>query len=114
VIEWFWKNGAEHMKTNFGIQKIDKSTFQPDFLIKFKDGRIGIFDTKAIGHNESDNEIKSNALYKYISEERFKGKNLVGGLVVKDGNAFKYFEEPLYKTYEEAPDSWIDFDNLLK
>ena len=114
VIEWFWKNGAEHMKTNFGIQKADKSTFQPDFLIKFKDGRIGIFDTKAIGHNESDNEIKSNALYKYISEERFKGKNLIGGLVVRDGNSFKYFEEPIYKTYEEEPDSWLDFDNLLK
>ena len=114
AIEWFWKNGAEHMKTNFGIQKDDKSTFQPDFIIKFKDGRIGIFDTKAIGHNESDNEIKSNALYKYISEERYKGKNLVGGLVVRDGNMFKYYEEPLYKTYEEAPEKWLDFNQLFK
>lgn len=112
-IDWFWKNGAEHMKTNFGIQKSDKSTFQPDFLIKFKDGKIGIFDTKAISYNEADNEIKSNALYKYISEERYRGKNLIGGLIVKDGNKFKYFEEPLYETYAEAKDKWKDFDDLF-
>ena len=114
-IDWFWKNGAEHMKTNFGIQKEDKSTFQPDFIIKFKDGSIGIFDTKAgKGFNENDNEIKSNALYKYISEERFKGKNLVGGLVIEDNGFFKYYQQAIYKTYDEDSSLWEDFDNLLK
>ncbi|MBR3324455.1 MAG: DEAD/DEAH box helicase family protein [Clostridia bacterium] len=44
-IEWFWKNGDKG-KSNFGI-KMDESTFYPDFIIKFKDGRVGIFDTKA-------------------------------------------------------------------
>ena len=46
-IEWFWKNGSSAMIENFGVQKPDKSTFYPDFIIKFKDGSIGIFDTKA-------------------------------------------------------------------
>ena len=46
-IEYFWKNCLEHMNTNFDIMKKDGYTFQPDFLIQFKDGRIGIFDTKA-------------------------------------------------------------------
>ena len=114
-IEWFWKNGAEHMKTNFGIQKVDKSTFQPDFIIKFKDGSIGIFDTKAgKGFNENDNEIKSNALYKYIYEERNKGHNLFGGLVIKDGDKFKYFESTPYIPYNVNPDEWKPFDNILK
>ena len=45
------------MNTNFGIAKEDGTAFQPDFLIQFKDGRIGIFDTKAgKGYNEKDNE----------------------------------------------------------
>lgn len=114
-IEWFWKNGAEHMKTNFGIQKADKSTFQPDFIIKFKDGSIGIFDTKAgKGFNENDNEVKSNALYKYIYEERNKGHNLFGGLVIKDGEKFKYFESTPYIPFNENPDEWKLFDELLK
>lgn len=112
-IEWFWKNGAEHMKTNFGIQKEDKSTFQPDFIIKFKDGSIGIFDTKG-GQFVADDTIKSNALYKYITEERFKGKNLIGGLVIKDNNTFKYYQQATYKTYNDAPELWENFDNLLK
>lgn len=112
-IEWFWKNGAEHMKTNFGIQKIDKSTFQPDFIIKFKDGSIGIFDTKGgKGFNENDNEIKANALYKYIYDERNKGHNLFGGLVIKDGNKFKYFESTPYVPYNENPEQWKDFDSI--
>lgn len=114
-IEWFWKNGAEHMKTNFGIQKADKSTFQPDFIIKFKDGSIGIFDTKGgKGFNENDNEVKSNALYKYIYDERNKGHNLFGGLVIKDGEKFKYFESTPYIPFNENPDEWKLFDELLK
>lgn len=114
-IEWFWKNGAEHMKTNFGIQKADKSTFQPDFIIKFKDDSIGIFDTKAgKGFNENDNEVKSNALYKYIYEERNKGHNLFGGLVIKDGEKFKYFESTPYIPFNANPDEWKLFDELLK
>ena len=112
-IDWFWKNGAEHMKTNFGVQKEDKTTFQPDFIIKFKDGSIGIFDTKG-GHLVEDDTKKSNALYKYITEERFKGKNLIGGLVIQDNDTFKYYQQATYKTYKDAPESWEDFDNLLK
>ena len=114
-IEWFWKNGSEHMEDNFGIQKFDKSTFQPDFIIKFKDGSVGIFDTKGgKGFNENDNEVKSNALYKYIYEERNKGHNLFGGLVIKDGDKFKYFESTPYIPYNENPDEWKDFDSIVK
>ena len=35
---------------------------------------------------------KSTALYKYIYEERNRGRNLFGGLVILDGEKFKYFE----------------------
>lgn len=112
-IEWFWKNGSEHMESNFGIQKEDKTTFQPDFIIKFRDGSIGIFDTKGKGFNESDNEVKANALYKYIYEERNNGHNVFGGLVIKDNDKFKYFESVPYKSYVDAPEEWKNFDSLL-
>lgn len=115
AIEYFWKNGSEHMNTNFGIAKEDGSTFQPDFLILFKDGRIGIFDTKAgKGFNENDNEIKSNALQQYIVDENKKGKNLVGGLVVQHKDKFYYYDRGVYSSFRNKPDGWKDFEELLK
>lgn len=111
-IEWFWKNGSEHMEKNFGIQKEDKSTFQPDFIIKFKDGSIGIFDTKG-GQYPDDDRMKSDALYRYISEERYKGKNLFGGLVVLDNEIFKYYDQPSFKPYKDAKEEWKNFNNLF-
>ena len=113
-INWFWKNGDEHMESNFGIKKSDGYTFQPDFIISFKNGSYGIFDTKAgMGFNENDNEEKSNALYSYISSERYNGKNLIGGLVVQDNNEnFKIYQKPLYKPYRENPEEWDDFNSI--
>lgn len=112
-IDWFWKNGSEHMEDNFGIQKVDKSTFQPDFIIKFKDGSIGIFDTKG-GQFAADDAVKATALYKYIYDERNKGHNLFGGLVILDGEKFKYFESTPYVPYNQDPIQWKLFDELLK
>ena len=113
AIEWFWKNGSEHMEDNFGIQKADKSTFQPDFIIKFKDGSIGIFDTKG-GQFASDDAVKSAALYKYIYEERNRGRNLFGGLVILDGEKFKYFESTPYVPYNQDSSQWKLFDELFQ
>lgn len=114
-IEYFWKNGAEHMNTNFGIRKRDGSTFQPDFLIKFKDGRIGIFDTKAgKGFNENDNKEKSESLIQYIVDENKKGKNLVGGLVIKDNDKWLYYDRGVYSSYKEDPKSWYNFNDIFE
>lgn len=114
-IEYFWKNGSEHMNTNFGIAKEDGSAFQPDFLILFKDGRIGIFDTKAgKGFNENDNEEKSNVLQQYIVDENKKGKNIVGGLVIKHNEKFYYYDRGVYSRFLDEPNKWKCFDTLFE
>lgn len=110
-IEWFWQNGQENIKTNFGIEKIDSTVFRPDFIVKFKDGKIGIYDTKG-GQYPEDDKIKSNALQKYISEENSKGKNVTGGLIIKNGEHFMIFNKKEFKTYQEAPKEWEYFDKL--
>lgn len=114
-IEYFWKNGSEHMNTNFGIEKEDGSAFQPDFLIQFRDGRIGIFDTKAgKGFNENDNRAKSDSLQQYIVDENRKGKNLIGGLVIKDKGKFYFYDRGVYNSYKDRPDLWKNFEEVFK
>ena len=112
TIEWFWENGSEHMEKNFGIKVDNKKTFQPDFIVKFKDGRIGIFDTKG-GMFKTDDKIKSNALQRYIAEETYKGKNLIGGLVVKDFDHFRIFMKDGYISFDNNPEEWEYFENLF-
>ncbi len=103
-ILWWWQNGNEHMALNFGIKYNGGSTFQPDFLVMFKNGKIGIFDTKASGYNEDDNKMKAEALQKYIAEEnkRKKGEILMGGLVIKEGEHFRINSDEKYQPFKMA------------
>jgi type III restriction enzyme len=111
-IAWWWQNGSEHMAINFGLKYGIKSTFQPDFLIMFSDGRLGIFDTKASGEREDDNKAKGEALQKYISKENEKGKNLIGGLVIKDGNHFRINSKNIYSPFSQNIEDWNYFNDL--
>lgn len=111
-IVWWWQNGSEHMAINFGIKYGIKSTFQPDFLIMFNDGRLGIFDTKASDEREDDNKVKGEALQQYILEENAKGKNLIGGLVIKEGEHFRINKKSIYVPFSENMDDWDYFNDL--
>lgn len=103
-ILWWWQNGNEHMALNFGIKYNGGSTFQPDFLVMFKNGMLGIFDTKASGYNEDDNKIKAEALQKYIKEEnkRKKKEIIFGGLVIKEGEHFRINSDEKYQPFKMA------------
>jgi type III restriction enzyme len=114
TIKWFWQNGDEHMALNFGIKYNIKSTFQPDFIVLFKDGRLGIFDTKASGYNEDDNKLKGEALQKYIKEENRKDKNIFGGLVVKEGQHFRINSKENYVSFRDNPNDWGYLEELIK
>ena len=81
-IEWWFKNG-ERDATFFAVEYEDfgeTKPFYPDFIVKLKDGSIGIFDTKS-GRTIKDAREKSDGLQKYIKEQNSKGKKLFGGIV---------------------------------
>ena len=103
-ILWWWQNGNEHMALNFGIKYGGGSTFQPDFLVMFKNGTLGIFDTKASGQREDENKLKAEALQKYIKEEnkRKKKEVLLGGLVIKEGEHFRINSDEKYQPFKLA------------
>ncbi|MCK4553772.1 DEAD/DEAH box helicase family protein [Candidatus Parcubacteria bacterium] len=103
-ILWWWQNGNEHMALNFGVKYGEGSTFQPDFIVMFKNGKRGIYDTKAAGYNEGDNKQKSEALQKYIKEENKRNKKdlLVGGIVIKEKAHFLINSDKIYIPFGRA------------
>ena len=99
------------MQVNFGIKYGKESTFQPDFLVLFTDGKLGIFDTKASGNREDENKFKNEALQKYIKEENQKGKNLFGGLIIQEWEHFRINQKDIYNGFRNAFGDWefLDF-----
>lgn len=127
IIEWFWQNGAEQMKTNFGISYNNGlSTFYPDFIIKYKDGSVGIYDTKPIGERVEDTKLKAEALQKYIKEENLKRENIMpklcGGIiiatkydsVIKTYSNFKINSDENYVDFKESTMNWNDFEFIIR
>lgn len=81
-IEWWFKNGDRYA-TFFAVPygNGEKKPFYVDFVVEFKDGRIGLFDPKS-GFTLNLAGPKSDGLFNYIQSENKKGKNLLGGIVV--------------------------------
>jgi type III restriction enzyme len=110
-VEWWFKNG-DRDATFFAIPYKDGEEERPfyvDFIVMLKDGRIGLFDTKA-GFTRQIAESKIDGLYEYIKKENEKGKNLFGGIVTNT-DQMNYTGRWIYynKTSEELKDD--DFSN---
>ena len=80
-VEWWFKNGDRNA-TYFAVpyeENEESKPFYVDFIVKFKGGRIGLFDTKS-GRTIKDAREKSDGLQAYLKEYG-KRKNLFGGIV---------------------------------
>lgn len=118
VVEWYWENGTEVMRVNFGIPYNNGlSTFQPDFIVKFKDGTVGIFDTKPVGHRVDDTKPKAECLNKYLNSINFNrgyDPRVVGGIVVKVGSQFYLYNQSEYVDYNVSHENWHNFNELIR
>lgn len=116
-VEWFWENGTELMKINFGISYNNgANTFQPDFIVKFTNGNVGIFDTKAIDQRVEDTTVKAEALWKYIfdiNNDKDRSPKVVGGIVVEHGGVFYYYNEEKYVDMKEDNSNWHPFSEIF-
>jgi len=104
-IDWWFKNGDSKNEIYLGVPYINEkgkeSTFYPDFIVSYKNDKIGIFDTKAGQTTTStDTKLKAEALQVYIKEN--KVKNLFGGILISD-------EE--YKNWKISQDQKYDFES---
>ena len=80
-VEWWFKNG-DRDATFFAVPygNGEKKPFYVDFIVKLKDGRIGLFDTKS-GFTQKLAGPKIDGLFNYIQQENKKGKRLFGGII---------------------------------
>lgn len=112
LIEWFWKNGDEAARDHFAIgYDEDRRSFLPDFIVKYKDGTIGLYDTKDSSlRSLSDTKPKAEALQKYIfevnSNRAISDGKLCGGIVVFVNGIFYLSEKSDYEVYSKKP---LDF-----
>lgn len=77
-VDWWYKNG-DRDATYFAVpyDNGEKKPFYVDFIVRMKDGKIGLFDTKA-GLTRQVAGPKIDGIHKYIQNENKKGKKLFG------------------------------------
>jgi len=100
-IEWWFKNG-ERDGTFFAVPRKDSEDdvpFYVDWIVKYKDGRIGLFDTKK-GMTAETAGSRAKGLAKYIKEQNEYGKKLFGGIVIEKEGSFWINSNEEY-TYDE-------------
>ena len=106
-VEWWFKNG-DRDATYFAVpykEDTQPKPFYVDFIVKMKDGRIGLFDTKS-GITLKVAKPKAGGLYNYIQSENKKGKKLFGGIVTNSDTkdyqgSWLYSDKPIEKWRED-------------
>jgi hypothetical protein BACCOPRO_00651 len=111
-IDWWYKNGdkgRQHYAIEYTDESGNKTPFYVDFVIRLKNGKIMLFDTKSPGSEPLTAHLKHNALNAYIVEENAKGANLVGGVIVKDGMNWVWSRYTIENTVDHAGWAYLDF-----
>ncbi len=107
-IDWWYKNGESEIKF-FAVPYIDENGiergFYVDFIIKFIDGTIGLYDTKSgMTAKTSDAGPRAEGLYKYIKNN--KNKNLRGGIVIESHDSWLCNNNAKYEYNPDNLSKW--------
>jgi len=102
-VKWWFKNGEKEIKY-FAVLYEDESGkergFYVDFIVMFKNGTIGLFDTKS-GITTKDAGPRAEGLQRYIASENKKGKKLWGGILIYVNGTWRYNDDKKYR-YDPA------------
>jgi type III restriction enzyme len=103
-VKWWFKNGETEVKY-FAVLRTDGFTFYPDFIIQFKDGTMGILDTKS-GMTAKDAKERAEGLQKYIKEQNKKRKKIWGGIAIFVNGTWRYNDNKKYEYNPKNLSNW--------
>jgi len=104
-VVWWWKNG-DRGEENLGVKYLDSNgairITYPDYLVKFKSGKFGLFEIKSKDEFSSGTDTvkrKAGCIQKYIKDmnKKYPEQTLFGGIVIFDG---------VWKLNETSPFDW--------
>lgn len=111
-IEWWYKNGdsgKEHFSIVYTGSDGKKGNFYVDYIIKLRNSRICLFDTKDASGGIGDSVEKHNALIDYIDNyNQQNSTNVVGGIIVEERGQWLY--SPLHISDASDHGGWRTFD----
>jgi type III restriction enzyme len=113
-IEWWFKNGdRDRIFFAVSYKNGEEKPFYVDFIVKLKDRKIGLFDTKA-GITQKVAGTKIDGLNRYIKTENQKGKKLFGGIVINTKKDYQgrwiYFDSTSIDLKDNDFDNWKDLE----
>lgn len=113
-IEWWFKNGdRDRIFFAVSYKNGGEKPFYVDFIVKLKDGKIGLFDTKA-GMTQKVAGTKIDGLNEYIKNENQKGKKLFGGIVINTKKDYQgrwiYFDSTSIDLKDDDFKNWKDLE----
>ena len=94
-IDWWYKNGdkgKQHYSIPYENSQGEKALFYVDFVIRMKNGKVFLFDTKT-ENSDSEAPNKHNALIDYMAD-----KGLQGGVIVEQNDNWYYSRFPITTT----------------
>lgn len=117
-IEWWFKNGVNKIEF-FGIKyeypKNKIRSFYPDYIIKYVDGSLGIYETKSKGDDEdlgglnAKTQAKAEAMAKWKKEFSTIKNNIKTGIVIIEGNNIYINEKDSFNTQKALLGDWSDW-----
>ena len=107
-VKWWFKNGENEIKY-FAVLYKDENGFERafyvDFIVQFKDGYLGLFDTKS-GMTAKEAGPRAEGLQRYIKEQNKKGKKLWGGIAIFVNGTWRYNDNEKYEYNPNDLSSW--------
>lgn len=104
-IDWWYKNGesrAQYFSVSYKTldaetQLTKEASFYPDYIVRFKDGGVGIYETKS-GSTATERPTfdKSDALQAFIHEQQQTGMRITGGIVNSRKEGLFVYAKPDY------------------
>ena len=111
-INWWYKNGDKG-RNYFGVKyrRSDgrDNTFYVDYIISFKDNRIGLIDSKG-GLFAEVSKNKARGLQRYIEKSKH---NIIGGILVDHHDKWRFNRNKEYKYDVNDMNGWEYLEDVL-